>query len=73
MPKFRPRESLVLQRPNQQTLKPDGTFTQTSITLDLDIVISKLNLLGKLPELVYKLKIFKPNDVAISPSAHRQI
>lgn len=73
MPKFRLRESLVLQRPNLQTQKPDGTFTQTSTMLDLDTVILKLKLPGKLPELVYKLRIFKPNDAAISPFAHRQI
>ena len=73
MPKFRLRDPLALHPPNQQTRKPDGTFTQTSTTLDLNTAISNLKLPGKLPELVYKLRIFKPNDAAISRFAHRQI
>ena len=73
MLQFRLRNSLAPQLPNEQTQNLDGTFTQTSTTLDLNTAVSKPKLPGKQPKLVYKLKIFQHDDAGISPFAHRQI
>jgi len=73
MPQFSLRDSLAVQLPNQRTQKPGGTFSLTSTTVDLDTAVLRLKQPGKLLKLVYKLKIFKLDDAAISPFAHQQI